>query len=157
MDLINKSSTKFWIESLLGLDIWSTKSRLYFKVLRFFFSRGSSTTGHSNTPRIRGSEVRRTQHLSTTPGVTGTGRTQACKNSSRSVAWVLLVCLGQGPEQTLGANSPASPTTPRGRSIPRHCNTPRIPGVWLHQKLKVPKTAWLPGAQTHPASQDHRI
>jgi hypothetical protein len=27
---------------------------------------------------------------------------------------------------------------------------PRIPGAWSHQILKVPKAAWLPGAQTYP-------
>jgi hypothetical protein len=34
---------------------------------------------------------------------------------------------------------------------------PRIPGVWSHQDLEVSKAALLPGALTHPGSQDHRI
>jgi hypothetical protein len=40
----------------------------------------------------------------------------------------LLVCLGQCPEQTLGANFAVSPTITRRSSTPRHHNTPRIPG-----------------------------
>ena len=36
--------------------------------------------------------------------------------------------MGWHPEQTLGTNSAASPTTPRGNSTPRHSNTPRITG-----------------------------
>lgn len=33
----------------------------------------------------------------------------------------------------------------------------RFPGAWSHQVLRVPKATWLPGAQTHPGSQDHKI
>jgi hypothetical protein len=40
-------------------------------------------------------------------------------------------CLGQCPEQTLGANSTASPTTPRESSTPRHSNILRS-----HQDLR---------------------
>jgi hypothetical protein len=39
--------------------------------------------------------------------------------SIKNVSWS-----GPGPEQTLGANSTASPTTPRGNSTPRCSNTP---------------------------------
>ena len=73
--------------------------------------------------------------------------------------------LGQCPEQTLGTNSTASPTTPRRSSTPRHSNLPRIigsqdhriKGAWSHQDLRVPEATWLQGALTHPGSQDHRI
>jgi hypothetical protein len=45
------------------------------------------------------------------------------------------------PEQTLGASSTASPTTPRGRSAPRHSNIPRIRG------LQYPRTLVTIGSQ----------
>jgi hypothetical protein len=59
---------------------------------------------------------------------------------------LLLVCLGQHPEQTTGTKSAARPTTPGGSSTPRRSNTPgsedhRSPGAWSHQNLKVPKAA----------------
>jgi hypothetical protein len=38
--------------------------------------------------KVRGSEVRKTQHLSPTPGETGTVGTQALRNSTRPVAQV---------------------------------------------------------------------
>jgi hypothetical protein len=60
-------------------------------------------------------------------GVTGISRTQSRRNSARPVAPVPS-SLGLGPEQTLGANSVASLTTPRKSSTPRHSNTPRITG-----------------------------
>ena len=76
-----------------------------------------------------------------------------------------LSCLGQCPEQTLGVNSAASPTTPRGSLTPRRSNTPRItgsqdpriPGAWSHQDLRLLEAALLPGALIHLGSQDHRI
>jgi hypothetical protein len=39
-------------------------------------------------PKHPGSEVRRTEHLSPTPGVTGTCITNVCRNTTRAVAWV---------------------------------------------------------------------
>jgi hypothetical protein len=59
--------------------------------------RGSSTPRCSNAPRSRGSEVRRTQHLSPTPGVTRTRGTQAHRNSARPVARVPSSLSGLGP------------------------------------------------------------
>jgi hypothetical protein len=53
----------------------------------------------------RGSEVRRTQHLSPTKGVTGTFSSQAHRNSSQPMAWIPSGL----SEQTLGANSEVSP------------------------------------------------
>ena len=60
-------------------------------------------------------------------------------------------------ELVLGANSAASPTTPRGSFTPRCFNTPRMPGAWSHQNLRILETALLPGTLTHPGSQNHRI
>lgn len=85
-----------------------------------------------------------------------------CEQSTRIYIWSLLVCWGRHPEQTLGANSAASPTTPRHSSTPRCFNMPRIRGLQdhrslAHQDLNVSKEAWLPGARTHPGSQDCRI
>jgi hypothetical protein len=41
-------------------------------------------------------------------------------------------------EQNLGVNSVASPTTPRGRSTPRHFNTPRIIGSEVRRAQHLP-------------------
>jgi hypothetical protein len=78
--------------------------------------------------RIRG--VKDTSSVPT-PGVTGTSRTQACRNSTRAVAEFLLVfCLGRCPEQ---------PWVQTPQSVSQ-------------QQEEAP----LPGALTCPGPQDHR-
>ena len=71
---------------------------------------------------------------------------QKRRNPAWPVAWV-----------SLGANSAASPTASKGGSTPRHSSTPRIPGAWSHQDLRVSEAAWHPGTLAHSESQDHRI
>ena len=44
---------------------------------------------------------------------------------------------GRSPEQTLGTNSIASRTTPRGSSTPRCSNKRRITGILSHQDLRI--------------------
>ena len=46
--------------------------------------------------------------------------------------------LGWCPEQTLGMNSIASPTTPRGSSTPRHSNMPWIIGSEVRRTKHLP-------------------
>ena len=95
-------------------------------------ARGSSIPRCSNMPRIRGSEVRRTQHLSPTPGVTGTNGTQAHRNSARPVALVRSF-------QSVWFGALSRPWVQTLQPAPQH-----------------PEAAPLPGAPTHPGSQDHR-
>jgi hypothetical protein len=87
------------------------------------------------------------------------------------------VCLGWHPEQTLGTNSTASLTTPRGSSTPRCPNAPRIRGLPGSQELghtrvsmsqrqldsqelghtqnhRITETSWLGGVLTQPRSQE---
>ena len=58
--------------------------------------------------------------------------------------------LGWCPQQTLSANSEASPTTPRGSSTPRHSNTPRIPGSQElgHTRISGSQNPEITGSQT---------
>jgi hypothetical protein len=76
-----------------------------------------------------------------------------------SITEGLLSNVGQDwhPEQTLGANSRASPTTSRGSSIPRHFNTLRIPGSWDPRSLVTPGCQGLRGSLTSRSSDTPRI
>ena len=73
--------------------------------------------------------------------------------------------LGQCPEQTLGMNSTASPTTPRGSVTPRHSNKPRSPGAQDTRSLRTPgsqgpRSSLTPRSFDTPrisGSQDPRI
>lgn len=117
---------------------------------------GSSTPRSPNTPRIIGSEARRTQHLPQHRELLGPVGPRHP---------------GIPPEQRhrfhqvwadLGANFTASPTTLRRSSTPRSSNMPRFTGSQnprslVTTDLRVPEAAWLPGALTHLGSQDHRI
>jgi hypothetical protein len=128
----------------------------------------SQALQHIQDQRIRGEDTTSVP----TPGITWTGGTQFLRNSTRPVAWVLLVCLGWHPEQTLGVNSAASPTTPRG-ATPRSSNTPRITGSQDLRSLVTPGSQGPKGSLTPrsldiprisgsrdpriPGSQNHRI
>jgi hypothetical protein len=105
-------------------------------------SRGISISMHSNKDhKIIGEEDKTSAPKPLR--VTGTSRIQGYRNIQgyiQPVAWIpsrLSWC----PEKTLGANSTATSTTPRGSSNPRCSNTPRIPRAWSHQDLRVPEAA----------------
>ena len=98
-------------------------------------------------PRIRGSEARRTQHLSPTLGVVGTqwdpGTQELHQTSSRgSFQFVWAGTLRTPWAQTL---QPA-PQHPEAVSLPGTLTClgsedSRITGAWSHQDLNVPKAA----------------
>jgi hypothetical protein len=115
--------------------------------------------------RIRGSEVRRTQHLSPTLGVTGTCGPRHVGMPPEEWHVLLPLCLGSRPEQTLGTNSAVSSTTPRDSSIPRSSsNMPKIRGSQDPRSLVTPGSQGPKGSPTLrssetpriPESQDHR-
>jgi hypothetical protein len=109
-------------------------------------SRGSSTLRCSNAPRIRGLEVRRTQHLSPTPGVTGTSGTEAHRNSTRPVAWV-----------PFGLSGPRPWSIPRGSSTPRCSNMPKIRGSQDARSFVTPGSQGPKGSLTPRSSDTPRI
>jgi hypothetical protein len=88
--------------------------------------------------------------------VTGTSGTWAPRNSTQPVAWVPSG-LGQCPEQTLGANFTASPTTLRRSSTPRCSNTPRITGSKAPKSLATPGSQGTRGSLTPRSSDTPRI
>lgn len=135
------------------------------------------------TPTCPDQRIRGEEDTTSVPilGVTGTSGTQACRNSVKPVA-PFPSSLGWCPEQTLGPNLAASPTTPRSSSSPRCSNTPRIPGsqelghtrisgsqrqldsqelrhtqdlrITGSQNHRITETAWLGGVLTQPGSQE---
>ena len=129
--------------------------------LKKFWRLCNDTMAAGMQPRIR-SEKDTTSVP--TPGITWTNRIQRPRNPDQLVAPVPFG-LSRCPKKTLGSNSAASHTKPRGSSTPRLSNTPRIigsqhpriPGACLHQDLRVPEAAWLTGTLTYPGDQDHRI
>ena len=131
--------------------------------------------------RIRG--VKDTSSVPT-PGVTGTSRTQACRNSTRAVAEFLLVfCLGRCPEQPWvqtpqsvsqqqeeaplpGALTCPGPQDhrslvtrgsqgPKGRLAPRSSDTPRISGSQDHRDNLTQEVLTQPGSQERKVPVKH--
>ena len=119
--------------------------------------RGSSTLGLSNTPRITGLEVRRTQHLFQHPELLGPVGPRHTGTLPDQWHKFLLVCLGWYPEQTLGTNSAAIPTTHRGSSTPRSSNMPRIKGYQDPRSLVTPVSQGLRGNLIPRSSDTLRI
>ena len=111
------------------------------------------------TPTCPDQRIRGEEDTTSVPilGVTGTSGTQACRNSVKPVA-PFPSSLGWCPEQTLGPNLAASPTTPRSSSSPRCSNTPRIPGSQElgHTRISGSQRQLDSQELLHPGSQDHR-
>jgi hypothetical protein len=106
----------------------------------------SQVLQYAKDQRIRGSEVRRTQHLSPT-GITGTsgdpGMQELCQTSGTgSFSSVWAGALSRPWVQTLQL----APQHPEAAPLSGTLTHPGledhwIPGAWSHQDLKVPKAA----------------
>jgi hypothetical protein len=120
-------------------------------------SRGRSTPRHSNTPRIIGSEVRRTQHLPQHQKKLGPVRPGTPPDKWHGFLPVWARALSRPWTQTLQPVPQYSEEAPLpGALIHPGPKDNRIPGAWTHQDLRAPETALHP-ALTHLRSQDPRI